>query len=392
MLWNDGRAGREADRLNTSRPDLPAIVGVLAMPGFTAPKIPWLAAHEPGVLERLRTVLLPKDYVRLRLTGEKLTDISDAAGTWWLDQRNRRWSEAALAATGLDVLQMPGLIEGSDAGGTIRPEWASRWGMSADVIVAGGAGDAAAGAVGIGAVHDGDAFVSLGTSGQLFVSTDSYRPSPQTMVHAFGHALPGRWFQMGAMLNGASCLAFAARLLGADIATLLAEAEAGYRGPARLLFLPYLTGERTPHNDPAARGVLFGMTPATTRAEVAQAVLEGVAFSVADAQRALAASGTIIASAGLIGGGARSLLWTRILASVLGLPLTRYRGGEKGPAYGAARLALLAVTREPAESVCTRPETLDTTLPDDAAQDAYAAQFQKFRSLYKALAPEFARF
>ncbi|MHB2170192.1 xylulokinase [Alsobacter sp. R-9] len=385
MLWNDGRAAPQARRLRERFPDLPHLVGVPAMPGFTGPKIPWLAEHEPGLIERVRTVMLPKDYVRLKLTGEVATDMSDAAGTWWLDEARRAWSPEAAAATGLPTAALPPLLESPDRAGTLRPELAARWGMVPGVVVAAGAGDAAAGAIGIGAVGEGDAFLSLGTSAQLFVSTSAYRPAPEQAVHAFCHAVPGTWFQMGAMLNGASCLAFAAGLVGAPIETLLAEVEAAYRGPSDVIFLPYLTGERTPHDDADARGVFLGLTPATTRADLIQAVLEGVAFSFADARDALAVGGTTLSDAAVIGGGARSVLWLRILADVLGLRLRRYRGGAKGPAFGAARLALMALTGETAARVATAPEVLDEALPDAGRHADYAAPLARYRATYRAL-------
>ncbi len=257
------------------------------------------------------------------------------------------------------------------------------------MTVAGGAGDAAAGAIGLGAIREGDAFLSLGTSGQLFVSTADFRPAPETLVHAFCHAVPDRWFQMAAMLNGASCLAWAAGLLGAPIPDLLNEAEARFAGPGSLLFLPYLTGERTPHDDPHARGVFFGLSPETDRAAIAQAVIEGVAFSFADAKACLERAGTGLAGAGVIGGGARSAFWTRILASVLDLPLTRFDGADKGPAFGAARLGRLAATGEAPEAVCTAPPVLDVVEPDPSLAAAFRPRIEAFRRLYQVLRPEF---
>jgi xylulokinase len=284
---------------------------------------------------------------------------------------------------------MPRLVEGSAPAGRLRAEVAARWELSDAVVVAGGAGDAAAGAVGLGAIEEGTAFVSLGTSGQLFATTARFRAAPETLVHAFCHAVPERWFHMAAMLNGASCLAFASTLLTTPIPTLLAEAEAGYRGPSDIVFLPYLSGERTPHNDAHARGVLFGLTPAHGRADVARAVLDGVAFSFADAKRCLELAGSTLEGAGVIGGGARSAFWTRILASVLDLPLTRYDGADKGPAFGAARLARLAATGEATAAVCTRPPVLDVTQPDSDLNARYMPRLDSFRRLYGALREEF---
>ena len=259
ILWNDGRAAAECDELQAAVPGLPEITGIVAMPGLTAPKLLWLKRHEPENFARVAKVVLPKDYLRFRLTGEIVTDVSDAAGTLWLDQAKRDWSDVVLAATGLDRSKVPRLVEGSAPSGTLRPALAEALGLDASAIVAGGAGDVAASGIGIGASEDGDAFISVGTSTQFFVTDDRYRPQPTTLLHAFAHALPGRWFRMAAMLNGASCLDLVARITGNDVATLLGEAEATYRGPSRALFLPYLTGERTPHNDPFARGVFSGL-------------------------------------------------------------------------------------------------------------------------------------
>lgn len=391
ILWNDGRSLREADDLGRDYPELSQSAGVIPMPGFTAPKLLWVARHEPSIFSAVRKILLPKDYVRLRMTGEYVTDMSDAAGTWWLDEASRSWSDRALAVSGLDRSQMPRLVEGTLSSGILRPDLAQEWGMRSNVVVAGGAGDAAAGAIGLGAIHDGSAFISLGTSGQLFVTTRNFRPAPEALIHAFCHALPERWFQMAAMLNGASCLSWAASLLKAEIKPLLDEAEEGYQKPSSLTFLPYLAGERTPHNDPYARGAFFGLTPDTCRSEVVQAVLEGVAFSFADAKQCLEQAGTPLTSAGLIGGGSRSPFWAQILANVLGIPLVRYAGADKGPAFGAARLARLASTGEQPEAVCTHPQRLQTVHPDPRFVDLYAPRLEAFRSLYRALRPEFEK-
>ncbi len=391
ILWNDGRSFREAQELRELHPELSHAMGVIPMPGFTAPKLLWLARHEPETFRAVRKVLLPKDYIRLRLTGSAVTEMSDAAGTWWLDEAARDWSDEALAATGLTRDHMADLVEGSQPSGVVRAEVAQQWGLRGDVVVAGGGGDAAAGAVGLGAIEDGSAFISLGTSGQLFVTTQDFSPAPEALVHSFCHAVPGRWFQMAAMLNGASCLAWAAGLLKADIGELLRETEAAYRAPSNLVFLPYLAGERTPHNDPYARGVFFGLSPESRQTDLAQAVLEGVAFSFADAKQCLAQAGTQLTHAGMIGGGSRSTFWTKIFASVLDVPLMRYEGSDKGPAFGAARLARLASTGEAPEAVCTAPAVIETIEPDPRLVELYAPRIEAFRSLYRALKPEFAR-
>lgn len=392
MLWNDGRAHAEADELKRLGAELAAELGVPALSGFTAPKLLWLARREPHTLARTRALLLPKDYVRLRLTGERATDPSDAAGTWLLDQARRQWSARAVAAVGIDPDWLPPIVEGSAPAGTLRPDIAARFGLHPGVVVAAGGGDTMAGGVGIGAVAEGSAFVGLSTSAQLFVASTEHRPAPAHFVHAFCHALPGRWCQMAALLNGASVLAAVAHLLGdAAIPDLLAEAEATFDGPSSLLVLPYLSGERTPHDDPHARGVVFGLTRETSRADLVRAALEGVAFSLADAQAALASAGAEVRSAGIVGGGARSVFWARLIASVLGIPLRLYAGASRGPAFGATRLARLALGQDDPASVLVEPPVTRVMEPDSALHDAYRPRVAAFRSLYRALRPEFAR-
>jgi xylulokinase len=389
MLWNDGRAFAEAAMLRRAHPELAPLLGVPPMAGFTAPKLVWLARHEPATMAAARSLLLPKDYLRLRLTGERATDASDAAGTWLLDQERRSWSDRAIAAVGIDPTILPPVVEGPDRTGTVRPDCARRFGLRPGVVVAGGGGDTPCGGVGIGAVADGMGYVALGTSAQIFTAASAHRPAPERLVHAFCHALPSRWYQMAALLNGASVLSFVATLLGAvDVRALLAEVEAEFRAPSPLLLLPYLAGERTPHDNPHARGVVFGLSPSTTRAELVQAALEGVAFSLADARDALAAVGTVLPCPGFIGGGARSRLWARIIAAALDTPLRLYAGGDRGPAFGAARLARLAI--DPAASLA-EPAVAAVVAPEPGLVEAYAARLPRFRSLYQAVRGEFGR-
>jgi xylulokinase len=391
MLHNDARAFAEAGELWQKHPHLAGVVGVKPMAGFTAPKLMWLRRREPQVFARIACVLLPKDYLRLYLTGEKRTDMSDAAGTWWLDEAERRWSSDALAASGVDPAWVPPLCEGCEAAGRLTPSVADELGLPRDVVVAAGGGDAAVGAVGLGAVRPGDAFISLGTATQLIVASDRYRAAPERLVHSFAHALPKRWYRMAAMLNGAGALAFAARLVGREVAELEAEAAIGYEGPGETIFLPYLSGERTPHDDPHARGVVFGLGEDASRVDLTRAVMEGVAFTLADARDCLAAAGDSFTQVGLIGGGAKSALWTRMIAAALGCEIVRYRGGETGPAFGAARLARLAATGEAPEDVCKPPEIADVAAPNPALAQAFARARERFVGLYRALKPEFLR-
>lgn len=385
ILWNDGRSAAECAELEAAFPRLHDVAGNLAFPGFTAPKLLWVRRHEPEIFARTAKVLLPKAYVGYRLTGEMVEEMSDASGTLWLDVGARDWSGEALAATGLTRAHMPRLVEGSEAAGRIKPELAARWGMTTPPVLAGGAGDNAAGAVGLGAIHAGNAFVSLGTSGVLWATTDRYAPNPASSVHAFCHAVPATWHQMGVILSAASALGWWAHAAGLSPAELLAPLGEEPREPSRVLFLPYLSGERTPHNDTTARGAFIGLDHETSRQALTQSVLEGVAFAFRDCLDALSAAGTKLDSADIIGGGSRSRFWTAVIANVLGLPIHRIEDGERGGAFGAARLARMAATGEAPADVCLPPRRLETIAPNSALQQAYAEKHARYRALYPAL-------
>jgi xylulokinase len=390
ILWNDGRSGAECAELTRRVPDLPRISGNLAMPGFTAPKLLWVAEHEPEIFGQIAKVLLPKDYIRLRMTGRYASDMSDSAGTLWLDVAGRCWSPELLNATGLDEDEMPELFEGSEPTGLLLPEIASAWGLADSVEVAGGAGDNAAGAAGVGVLKPGSAFLSLGTSGVLFLVTPKFLPNSAKAVHAFCHCLPGVWHQMSVMLSAASCVDWAVKLTGAtDAAELLSKVEkrAALNGPE--IFLPYLSGERTPHNDPAARGVLFGLNHDSDAAAIGQAVLEGVAFAFADGLDALIEAGATIDKISVIGGGARSMWWGGVLAAALKRPLVYRDGSEVGPAFGAARLARIAKTKERAEDVCRPPPVRATVEPNARDIEQLAPKRAQFSKIYQDLRPRF---
>ena len=390
ILWNDGRCAAECAELERREPASRSITGNLAMPGFTAPKLVWLERNEPAVFALVARILLPKDFVRLLMTGEHVSEMSDAAGTLWLDVAARDWSDAMLAATRLSRTNMSRLVEGSEPGGALRQKIAAEWGVPAGVPVAGGAGDNAAAAAGIGAVRPGSGFLSLGTSGVLFVSNAAFSPNPEQAVHAFCHCLPGTWHQMSVILSAAACLGWVAELTGAtDVVSLLGEVESVGDGSGELVFLPYLSGERTPHNDPKAMGVFYGLGHDTSRAALARSVLEGVAFAFADGQEALLNAGAEIDAISVVGGGARSRFWGQILASTLGCSLHYHTAGEVGPAFGAARLARLAATGEDPAEVCKSPPVAQVVDPVPDLVDLYEEKMQVFRRLYKALKPEF---
>lgn len=386
ILWNDGRSSAECDEFERRVPRAREISGNLAMPGFTAPKLLWVARHEPETFARVAHVLLPKDWLRLRLSGERVSEMSDASGTLWLDVAKRAWSDELLAACGLHPRSMPRLVEGACSSAELLPELARRYGIPERTPIAGGAGDQAAGAIGAGVIRAGDAFISLGTSGVVFAASARFSPNPAQAVHAFCHALPDTWHQMSVILSAASCLSWFARVSGArDEASLLDEIEASARADRDVLFLPYLSGERTPHNDPLATGVFVGLTHDTTRADLGRAVLEGVAFALADGLDALRAAGAEPGRIAVIGGGARSPYWGAILASALGHPLRYARDADLGPAFGAARLARLAATGEAPETVCTPLPSEREIEPDPRLEERLRDRRARFGALYRAL-------
>ena len=384
ILWNDGRASAECAEIEAAFPDSRRVAGNIAMPGFTAPKLQWIRHHEPHVFEHICTVLLPKDYVRFRLTGLHVSEMSDASGTLWLDVARRDWSDDLLAATGLTRAQMPRLVEGSAASGELRAELCQRWGVAGTVVVAGGAGDNAAAACGVGVVTPGSAFVSIGTSGVLFVSNAAFSPNTDGAVHAFCHAIPETWHQMGVILSASDSLEWLSRIAGrpaADLAGMVGAVAA----PSKVTFLPYLSGERTPHNDAKARGAFVGLSQSDGLADLVQAVMEGVAYAFADCQMALAAAGTDFESALAVGGGARSETWLGIVASVLDRPLALAADSDVGAALGAARLAICAAEGADPAEICAAPATIRVIEPDPALVARYREGHARYRALYPAL-------
>ena len=389
ILWNDGRSALQCEALTRGWPELKAVTGNLAMPGFTAPKLMWVREHEPEVFARVARVLLPKAWLRWRLCGEQVEDLSDASGTLWLDVGRRAWSDAALAATGMRREQMPRLVEGSEPAGELAPEWVRRWGFRRAPLLAGGAGDNAAGAVGVGvgAVRAGDAFVSLGTSGVFWVTTGWFAPAPERAVHAFCHALPGLWHQMGVVLSAASSLRWWAGIAGRSETELLAELDDDMTPPA-CSFAPYLGGERTPHNDAGARAAFIGLDSTTDRPAMTAAVLEGVCHALRDAQQALADAGSSPREADLIGGGARSPLWSQWLADVLGITLHQVADSDVGAALGAARLGRLAAGDD--LRCAKKPRRLRSFEPRADRAARHAERHREWRRLYP-LVRELAR-
>lgn len=382
MLWNDTRSHAEAAAFDAD-PQFREITGNIVFPGFTAPKLDWVRRHEPHVFEKIAKVLLPKDYLRLWLTGEHVSEMSDAAGTGWLDVAARDWSDPLLGATGLDRAQMPRLVEGSEISGRLRPEIAARWGLAEDVVVAGGGGDNAASAVGMGVVETGTAFVSLGTSGVLFAATQGFNPNAESAVHSFCHALPDRWHQMGVILAAADAMNWFAGVLGSPAAALTADLGE-LRAPSRTLFLPYLGGERTPHNDAHVRASFLHMGHDTDRRALVRAVLEGVSFAIRDSRDALASTGTRFDRLIGVGGGTRSEYWLKAIATALDLPVELPVAGDFGGAFGAARLGLMAASGQGAE-IATPPAISRVVEPERDLATAFSEAHGRYKESYAAL-------
>ena len=380
ILWNDQRTAAECAEIEArvGLERLLALTGNRALTGFTAPKLLWLARHEPEVYARIAQVLLPKDYVRLRLTGERATDVADASGTLLLDVPHRRWSEEVLAALDLPAEWLPRVLESPEVSGETQH----------GVPVAAGAGDQAAGALGVGVDRPGPVSVVLGTSGVVFAALPSFQADEQGRVHAFCHAVPGGWHAMGVMLSAAGSLRWLRDIAapGAEFGALVAEAERWAPGVEGLTFLPYLSGERTPHADPNARGAFIGLSQRHDRGALVRAVLEGVAFGLRDSLELLAAIGVQAEVGRASGGGSGSSLWLRIVASVLGLPLEK-TAVEEGAAYGAALLGGVAAGSfsDVHEAVAACVMTADTFEPEPEWVEVYASGYERFRALYPAL-------
>ncbi len=391
ILWNDGRTAAQCDemRARLGKERLIAITGNDALTGFTAPKILWVREHEPEVYGRVAHILLPKDYVRYRLTGGYAVDCADGAGMILMDIKKRAWSGEVLEALQIPAGWLPQVFEGPQVTGTITAEAAQLTGLKAGTPVVGGGGDQAAGAVGVGAVQPGVVSLALGTSGVVFASTPSPLIEPQGRLHAFCHAVPGRWHLMGVMLSAAGSLRWYRDTFhpGQDYDSLLAPASAIPAGCEGLLFLPYLTGERTPYPDPLARGAFAGLTIRHTQAHLVRAVLEGVAFGLRDSFELMKQAGQKeIRQVRVSGGGARSPLWRQILADVLGAELVTVNTTE-GAAYGSALLAGVGAGLWPdVDAACQATVRLTgATVPQPGEQAAYEKYYALYRQLYPAL-------
>ena len=395
ILWNDGRTAKEVDYLNETvgRDKLSARTANIAFAGFTAPKLLWMRENEPELFARIRKIMLPKDYINYVLTGIHCTDYSDASGMLLLDVEHKRWSAEMLALCHIAEDQLPRLYESYEPVGTLLPEAASQLGLPESVVVCAGAGDNAAAAVGTGTVGDGACNISLGTSGTLFISSGTFGVDPHNALHAFAHA-DGHYHLMGCMLSAASCNKWwMDGILGTgDYAGEQKAITDDRLGNNHVYFLPYLMGERSPINDTNARGALVGMTMDTSRADLTQAVLEGVAFAIRDSFEVAKSLGIPITRSMICGGGAKSPLWKKIMANVLNIPLDT-PVSEQGPGMGGAMLAMVACGAYPSvEDVCKKlVRVASTTQPDPEIAARYEARYRRFQAVYPALKPVFPK-
>ncbi|WP_368877955.1 xylulokinase [Proteus mirabilis] len=383
ILWNDGRSVKQCLRLAKQYPQFKEITGNLVMPGFTAPKLQWVAENEAEIFCQIAHVLLPKDFLRWKMSGNFASDMSDAAGTLWLDMQKRDWSDELLAATGLSRCQMPTLFEGNQITGYLLPEIAKKWQMKQVPIIAGG-GDNAAGAIGVGVYQPGQGMLSLGTSGVYFVVSEKFLQNSDNAVHSFCHALPQTWHLMSVILSAASCLDWACQLTGiSDVGAMFKEVEQHAHSDSSLLFLPYLSGERTPYNNADAKGVFWGLTHQHQRADLCRAVLEGVSFALRQGIEVADKAGQHADNITLIGGGARSEYWRQLLADITGKTLDYRQGGDVGPALGAARLAQLAINPAHLSQIILSQPKLETRhVPNLEKHKAYQDKYNAFKKLY----------
>lgn len=396
ILWNDGRTADEVEYLNDviGKDVLSDNTANIAFAGFTAPKLLWMKKNEPELFEKISKIMLPKDYINYMLTGVHSCDYSDASGMLLLDVNNKCWSKKMLDFCSISEDMMPKLFESYENIGTLKKDVAEIFGLNYNVIVVAGAGDNAAAAIGTGTLGAGKCNISLGTSGTIFISSDRFGVDKNNALHAFAHA-DGNYHLMGCMLSAASCNKWFMDdiLQDSDYSLIQSQITDDKLGRNQVFFLPYLMGERSPINDTNARGTFIGMTPDTTRADMLQAVLEGVAFAIRDSFEVAKSLGIQIKRSNICGGGAKSLLWKRIMANVLGIPLDTVKT-EQGPGYGGAILAMVGSSEyKTVEEACAElVEISDTVYPDEKLTELYNKKYKQFSKIYPALKDIFADF
>ena len=390
ILWNDGRSGEEGRELQARVPDFLKRASNLPMAGFTGTKLLWVKKHEPEIFSQIDKIILPKDYIRYRLSGALVMDMSDAGGTLWHDIAKRDWDDILIEATGLTRAHMPQLVEGSAVSAALSSTLKKEWGISQNVVIAGGAGDNAASAIGVGAINPGQGVLSVGTSGVLFTVTDKLTAKPERGLHAMCHALPNRWHVMAVTLTAASGLSWIADMMGRsesikalvdDVERYASHAEQRKYAP---IFIPYLTGERTPHNDPEASAIFCDLRAGHTQAALAYAVMEGVAFCFVDNLDVMNDAGATLNECILVGGGVRSAFWAQMFADCLGVPLDLPDGAELGAALGAARLGMIAAGQGSIEAICSKPKIARRFIPRPEIKEMLEPRLKKFREIYKA--------
>ena len=391
ILWNDGRTYEECDYLNNviGKEKLSEYTANISFTGFTAPKILWVKNKEPENFKKIVKIMLPKDYIAYKLTGVNCTDVSDASGMLLMDVKNRRWSKEMCEICGISEEMLPKLYESYECVGTVKPEIARELGIPETVKVAAGAGDNAAAAVGTGTVGDGMCNISLGTSGTIFISSEKFGVDKNNALHAFAHA-DGHYHLMGCMLSAASCNKWWMDEIIGTSDYGAEQKKIGVLGENHVYFLPYLMGERSPHNNPNARGTFIGMTMDTTRADMTQAVLEGVAFALRDSFEVAKSLGIKIERTKICGGGAKSPLWKKMIANILNLKVDVIES-EEGPALGGAMLAAVACGEfESVEAAAAKiVKIIDTVEPDEKLVARYEERYQQFREIYPACKPVF---
>ena len=384
ILWNDGRTGEETDYLNQTvgKDKLSGYTANIAFAGFTAPKILWMKKHEPENFEKIRKIMLPKDYLAYRLSGSFCTDVSDASGMLLMDVKNRCWSKEMLKICGITEEQLPRLYESYEVVGTLKPEIAEELGLSAGVKVIAGAGDNAAAAVGTGTVGDRMCNISLGTSGTIFISSSTFGVDQNNALHSFAHA-DGYYHLMGCMLSAASCNKWWSEEILKTKDFAAEQANITKLGENQVFYLPYLMGERSPHNNPDARAMFIGMTMDTTREDMTQAVLEGVTFGLRDSLEVAKSLGIKIERTKICGGGAKSPLWKKILANIMNLKVDVIES-EEGPALGGAMLAAVGCGEYPdVETIAKKVvKVVDTVEPEPELVAKYEERYQKFKKIY----------
>ena len=386
ILWNDGRAVEEANALIAAVPDIGERTGCRPNPGFVAPKILWLRKYEPDVIKKTNCILLPKDYIRLKLTGERATEPTDACGTHFMETRTGEWAPDLVDLAGVATEWLPPVLAATDAGGCLLPDLAARWGLPKQTVIAVGAGDNMAGSIGVGVGNPGDAVISVGTSAVMCIVDAGYHPLPDKAVITHSHAVPGTFLSMGVVLSATSCLDWAATLTGRNAADLAHAAEGVWENGRVMdapIFLPYVNGIRSPHDMPEARGLMSGLDLATDAAMIGWSVLEGVAFHIAEGFGAQRAAGIDVKHLQFIGGGSRSRLWGEMISTLIGLPMFLPIGREVGASLGAARLGRVASGDGAIiKTLCLKPRHEGRIEPNAKLSPLLAERFHRFRDIF----------